>query len=149
MEFQRRFQVNANLEEVRKFHERSSSMAAITPPPIKVSFQHAPDVLMEGNEMSFTLWMGPMPINWVARIENVSNLGFQDRLLSGPYKSWIHLHRYRELSRESVEIVDNIKAELHRDLIWKIVGWIMWINMPILFSFRAWKTRQILKNSFP
>ena len=105
MEFKREFRVNSTLEQVRKFHESSSSMAAITPVPIKIDYPHSPEVLREGDEMSFTLWMGPMPINWVARIENVTTIGFEDRLLSGPYKSWIHTHHYRELDHKSVEII--------------------------------------------
>jgi len=70
--FQHRFLVHAPLKKVAEFHSRSASMADITPPPVLVRIHQSPAILSEGNEMKFTLWVGPLPIHWHAHMENVS-----------------------------------------------------------------------------
>jgi len=85
MKFQHRFRVDAPLSEVLEFHSLSSSMGAITPPPIVARIHRAPAVLGEGDEMEFTLWVGPLPVRWLAHIEQVSGEGFTDRQLRGPF----------------------------------------------------------------
>ena len=66
MNYQHRFKVKAPHDEVVRFHSLSSSMGAITPPPVIAQMHHAPDVLQEGDEMDFTLWLGPLPVHWLA-----------------------------------------------------------------------------------
>ena len=69
MKYTHRFRVEAPLPAVAEFHSRSASMPAITPPPMIVRVHAAPAVLAEGDTMDFTLWAGPIPVRWVARIE--------------------------------------------------------------------------------
>ena len=47
----------------------------------------APAILGEGDEMEFILWVGPLPVRWVAYIEQVSGEGFTDRQLRGPFQT--------------------------------------------------------------
>ena len=72
MKYAHRFRVEAPLAAVAEFHSRSASMPAITPPPMIVRVHAAPAVLAEGDTMDFTLWAGPIPVRWVARIEDAS-----------------------------------------------------------------------------
>ena len=72
MIYNHRFEVRAPLAAVRDFHNQSASMGAITPPPVIVKVHQAPAILGEGDKMDFTMWLGPLPIRWVARIEDVS-----------------------------------------------------------------------------
>ncbi|MEZ4584038.1 MAG: hypothetical protein R3A10_20780 [Caldilineaceae bacterium] len=60
-------------------------MGAITPPPVIVRVHRAPELLGEGDEMDFTMWLGPLPIRWLARIEQVTPVTFVDRQLRGPF----------------------------------------------------------------
>ena len=145
MNFQRKFRISSTLDAVRKFHQRSSSMSLITPPPVRVQMKFSPELLSEGDEMLFNLWIGPVRIPWRAKIENVSSNGFDDRMLLGPFESWIHQHQFNSIDESTVEVVDSIRASLRKEFFWKIIGWLMWINMPFLFAYRAWKTRRILQ----
>ncbi len=145
MNYQHKFVVNAGLDEVAAFHRRSRSMKVITPPPIIVRMRSAPHELAEGDVMSFTLWMGPLPLHWTARIENVTPAGFTDRQLSGPFASWVHRHIFVPLSDSSTAVIDVVDAELSRDPFWRLAGFSMWIGMPALFAYRGWKTRQLFR----
>lgn len=145
MKYSHSFTVNASLSDVRNFHARSSSMAAITPPPVFVRMHEAPDILEDGDEMHFTLWMLLLPVNWVARIEEVNPYGFIDRQLHGPFKSWVHRHFFTEHGTGTVEVKDEVQVELSSNPFWWLLGGAMWLSMPILFYYRGWKTRRLLE----
>lgn len=145
MKFRHVFQVQAPLAAVREFHGRSASMGSITPPPVIARVHRAPGRLAEGEEMDFTLWLGPLPIHWLARIEGVSEAGFIDRQLSGPFEVWVHRHSFLPAGVQATQVVDEIEVCLKRNLLWRAVGLLMWLNLPVLFAYRSWKTRRLLE----
>jgi ligand-binding SRPBCC domain-containing protein len=145
VKYHHRFVLKAPLEQVAEFHSRAASMAAITPLPIVVRIQRAPAVLTEGDEMEFTMWLGPFPIHWMARIEQVSSTGFTDRQLQGPFAAWSHRHEFVSVDEHSTEVVDSIALNLRRHPVWWLVGAAMRLGLPVLFAYRAWKTRRLLE----
>lgn len=144
MIYRHRFTVQAPLAAVADFHSRASSMAAITPPPVKVQMQQAPEQLQDGDRMDFTLSLGPLPVAWSARIENVSSTGFTDRQLEGPFKTWVHRHTFVPLDPHTTRVEDDVQLALKPHPWWGLVGLFMWLNLPVLFAFRGWKTRRLL-----
>lgn len=147
MKYQHHFRLQVPIAKVATFHARSESMTAITPPPILVQVHHAPAILSNGDDMSFTLWLGPLPIHWLARIENITPNGFVDRQIEGPFESWAHHHRFLEIDDSTTEVVDEIEARLSPHPFWKFIGWNMWLGLPVLFAFRAWKTKCLLERT--
>lgn len=145
--YQHKFRVNAPLAAVAKFHSRSDSMGAITPPPIIAQVHQAPDTLAEGDEMDFTLWLALLPIRWLARIENVTPTGFTDRQLRGPFKKWVHRHTFMPVNNSTTEVVDEIECRLRPHILWGPVGLGMRLTLPLLFAYRSWKTKQLLMSS--
>jgi ligand-binding SRPBCC domain-containing protein len=143
------FTVKAPLAEVAAFHSQSASMGAITPPPIMVRVHSAPTKLQEGDHMDFTMWLGPLPVRWVAQIEQTTPTSFVDRQISGPFESWVHLHTFSPVDPKTTEVIDQVTATLHQNWFWKLVGVGMWIGLPILFAYRGWKTRRLLGKSTP
>jgi len=146
MNYKHRFTVHAPLTRVADFHARSASMGAITPPPVVVRVHQAPPQLGEGDEMDFTLWLGPFPIRWAARIEDVSPTGFVDRQLRGPFRHWAHRHSYVAVDENTTTVMDEIEFSLKRHPWWGLIGLGMWLNLPLLFAYRSWKTRRLLKD---
>jgi ligand-binding SRPBCC domain-containing protein len=144
MIYRHSFEVAAPQSAVADFHRKSDSMGAITPPPVIVRVHSAPEQLSEGDEMAFTMWLGPLPIHWVARIEQTTPVSFVDRQLSGPFASWRHLHTYVAHDSEKTLVIDQVEAELSNHWWWKVVGMGMWVNLSILFAYRGWKTRRLL-----
>jgi len=144
MNYHHQFTVKAPLAAVAEFHRQSASMGAITPPPIIVKVHSAPERLDDGDEMAFTLWLGPLPIHWRARIDTVTETGFIDRLISGPFTKWEHRHSFVPIDEGKTTVIDEVSVELSRHWLWKLVGLSMWLTLPLLFAFRGWKTRQIL-----
>ncbi len=142
--YNHKFVLDAPIESVRDFHCHSSSMGAITPPPIIVRIHEAPEVLEDGDQMDFTMWMGPLPIRWVAEIEKHQPDSFIDRQLRGPFTLWEHRHTFIAVDENRTEVHDEVSAILSTNWFWRALGFGMWLNMPVLFAFRAWKTKRIL-----
>jgi ligand-binding SRPBCC domain-containing protein len=145
MKYSHRFRVHASLAKVAEFHSRSASMPTITPPPIIVRVQRAPAVLAEGDEMDFTMWLGPLPLRWLARIEAVSPNGFSDRQLLGPFAEWVHRHSFIMVNEQATDVFDEIILNLrNHPFLWSI-GLGMRLGMPFLFAYRGWKTKRMLE----
>jgi ligand-binding SRPBCC domain-containing protein len=145
MKYHHRFQVNAPLSEVISFHRLAASMGAITPPPIRVEIHQAPQELSSGDEMYFSLHLGPFQIRWLALIENMTEAGFTDRQLRGPFLTWNHQHSFNSIEASVTEVDDLVTAEVKRSLGEGLLGWIMWLGMPFLFAYRGWITRSLLE----
>jgi ligand-binding SRPBCC domain-containing protein len=145
MKFRHAFQVQASVGQVVAFHTAAANMKAITPPVIPMRLHQTPRVLSEGDEMSFTLWLGPIPVRWVAEFEDVSASGFVDRQRQGPFRSWQHRHSFVEIAPDVTEVVDEVEAVLRPHLLWGPAGLAMWLGLPLLFAFRGWKTRCLLE----
>jgi ligand-binding SRPBCC domain-containing protein len=144
MKLRHTFRVRAPLQGVVDFHTQASSLKAITPPVIPMQLHRVPQRMGEGDEMEFTMWMGPLPVRWVARVEDLSSGGFLDRQVRGPFDQWVHRHSFLEVDRETTEVGDQIQARLRRHLLWGPVGLGMWLGLPLLFAYRGWKTRRLL-----
>jgi ligand-binding SRPBCC domain-containing protein len=144
MKYRHQFKVNAPLNKVAQFHSQSQSMVDITPPPLKVQVHQAPVQLAEGDEMDFTMQAGPMSIHWLARIEHVGPNGFTDRQLSGPFRHWLHRHKFEPINPTTTAVIDEIEFSLRSHLWWGVVGLGMALTLPILFAYRSKRTRQLL-----
>ncbi len=145
MQYRHTFTVQAPLAAVASFHAQSRSMGAITPPPVIVRVHRAPDDLGEGDEMAFTLWLLFLPIHWVAQIQEVTPTGFTDIQVSGPFTSWKHKHSFVKHNDTLTEVLDIVEATLSPNPIKWLIGASMWLSMPVLFAYRAWKTRKLLQ----
>jgi len=145
MNYQHRFQVKAPLDAVVEFHAHSNSMGAITPPPVRVKVHQAPPRLSDGDIMDFTLWLGPLPLHWMARIENITPDGFTDRQVRGPFRQWVHRHTFVPIDETTTEVVDRIEFKLKPHPFWALIGLGMGLTLPLLFAYRGWKTRRILE----
>lgn len=149
MNYTHRFLVDAPQAQVSNFHAASTSMAAITPPPVVAQVHRAPARLLEGDEMDFTLWLGPLPIRWLARIEDVSPAGFTDRQVQGPFRNWVHRHTFEPVNQSTTAVIDEIEFSLKKHPWWGLVGLGMWLTLPLLFAYRSRKTRRLLNTRRP
>ncbi|MGB6421453.1 MAG: hypothetical protein WBF05_06405, partial [Anaerolineales bacterium] len=76
--YSHRFQVQASLEAVAEFHRDSRALKQLTPPPLFISFNNV-ESLAEGSVADFIMWLGPLPIHWVATHSEVDPMqGFTD-----------------------------------------------------------------------
>lgn len=145
MRFRRAFEVAAPQAAVAEFHRGAAGFRALRPPLVPMRLHGAPERLAAGDEMDFTMWLGPLPVRWVARIEETGPGGFVDRQIRGPFASWLHRHRFEARGAARTLVVDEIEARLRRHPIWGPAGWLLWAGLPPLFAWRAFRTRRLLE----
>jgi ligand-binding SRPBCC domain-containing protein len=144
-EFKHRFRVNANLEQVAAFHSSSSALKLLTPPPMFIQF-HSVEAMSENSLADFTMWLGPIPIRWTAKhFDFKGSSGFSDCQVRGPFESWTHVHHFEKIHNGLTEIEDHIQAEPGKGLWRVLLSNFMWINLPVLFSYRSWATRRAVE----
>lgn len=144
MEFRHRFQVQAPLATVQRFHQQPESLVKLTPPPVRVRLHEAPSPPTDGDRMRFSLSLGPLRIPWTAVFSEVSEEGFTDNQLHGPYASWVHRHRFRPIDQSTTEISDHISVRIGLSP-WAPVALALWLGMPLLFRHRVRTTRRELE----
>jgi ligand-binding SRPBCC domain-containing protein len=147
MRYRHRFRVSAPVAAVAGFHSRAESMAAITPPIVPVQMESTPPHISAGSQMAFTMWLGPLPIKWRAYLSCLSSNGFTDYQIEGPFRYWIHTHTFVNANEHHTEVIDEVQAGLKWNVVWAPIGLAMWLGLPLLFAYRAWKTRRILEGA--
>jgi ligand-binding SRPBCC domain-containing protein len=143
-QFLHKFTVSARLAEVVKFHQDSRALKKLTPPPVIVQM-HQVEPLAEGSVAKFTLWMGPLPVRWLARHEQVDMpKGFVDVQEHGPFRIWRHQHTFRYVNENTTEVIDEVQAEMGKGIPDGLISRLMWFSLPLLFAYRAWITRRMV-----
>lgn len=143
--YSHRFSVQAPLERVAEFHHDPKALKRLTPPPVFVQARRI-EPMDENSEAEFTMWLGPIPVRWLAIHSDVDwRRGFTDTQAQGPFEAWVHRHTFHEISQDVTEVMDEIQASFGNGLWNGMVSRLMWWNLPVLFAFRAWKTRKYLE----
>jgi hypothetical protein len=77
--------------------------------------------------------------------QDVSAIGFTDWQLEGPFAEWVHRHNFVAVDEQTSVTLDEVNLRLRSHPIWWLVGMAMWLGLPLLFAYRAWKTRRMLQ----
>jgi ligand-binding SRPBCC domain-containing protein len=101
------------LPEVFDFFSKAENLQRITPPWLSFSLiGQTPGELRAGTRISYRLRLHGLPIRWVSQIDALEpNRMFVDRQLSGPYKLWLHEHRFEADGDETI-VRDLVRYQL-------------------------------------
>ncbi len=144
-EFRHAFKVNAGISEVAAFHGNTQALKKLSLPLIGLQFHHL-EPLAENSISDFTMRIGPFPVRWVARHEEVTpDRGFVDVQESGPFQIWRHRHSFVPLDESHTLVIDEIMYVYSRAPLWYFFGHFMAWNLPLAFAYRGWVTRKSLE----
>ncbi len=136
-----KFIVKAPLKNVNDFHSSTSALKKLTPPPMIIQL-HFAEPLSNGSLAKFTLWLGPLPLHWLAKHEDVTENGFVDLQIEGPMAYWRHEHSFKVINDHQTQVTDSVTYQFPKG----IRGWVLRllfnpIGLRFLFIFRAFATR--------
>lgn len=82
-------------EAVFAFHERPDALAKLVPPWERVEVLQPPSSLRAGTRVLLRMRFGPLPLVWEAEHTRYEPPAlFQDRQVRGPFRRWVHTHRF-------------------------------------------------------
>jgi ligand-binding SRPBCC domain-containing protein len=87
--------IEAPPEVVFAFHEAPGALARLVPPWERVEVVRPPSSLAPGTRVVLRMRFGPVPLTWEAEhTQYERGVLFQDRMVRGPFRRWIHTHRF-------------------------------------------------------
>jgi ligand-binding SRPBCC domain-containing protein len=113
--FERSCVVRAPLADVFAFHLDARNAAHISPPTMPVVAVRGSFPLAEGDELEIVvrLWPTPFLQTWRVEVERVvAPTLVVDRMLAGPFRSWVHQHRFEDLGDGTTRLTDHVDYHL-------------------------------------
>lgn len=95
------------------WHERPGALERLIPPwdPLRVIRKDGH--IKEGAQVNLLMKAGPLPVPWQARHTGYERPAyFRDEQQRGPFRQFIHTHRFEEHSPQSSSLIDTIDYEL-------------------------------------
>ena len=98
--FEKQVLIPAPREEVFAFFSDAANLDRLTPPWLHFRILTPPPIRMEaGARIRYRLRVHGLPIGWLTEITRWEPPRmFEDTQLRGPYRKWIHQHRFEEAS---------------------------------------------------
>ena len=114
--------IEAPLDEVFEFFSNPGNLARITPPWLRFRIHgQAPRPLAQDSRIEYRIRWSVFTLRWVTRITRWQPVAeFQDVQEKGPYRSWIHTHRFRQ-DGSGVVIEDHVDYALPFGVLGRIV----------------------------
>ena len=125
------FPVNA----LYQWHCRPGALERLLPSWLNLQVKPPLKPITEGAKKEIMLHRYGLKFRWVAHHQNfVANQSFQDQQLKGPFKTWVHEHRFFSKSQNSCTLEDSIN--------YKIFG--SWVVKKLLKRIFYFRTQRIL-----
>jgi uncharacterized protein YbjT (DUF2867 family)/ligand-binding SRPBCC domain-containing protein len=139
--------VKADLERVWAFFSDARNLGRVTPRSMAWDL-HTPDPMTEpGATIEYTVRpLFGVPVGWRTRIADVqAPVGFVDVQDKGPYRSWVHEHRFTPV-QGGVRVDDHIEYEMPLGPLGSLAHRVaVRAQLEQLFAFRATAVGQIME----
>lgn len=140
--FEHQSNIQTTMEAMWDFHADPKAFSRLTPPPVFAQIHRRELRSLTDGEMEFTLWMGPIPVRWLAQHESGSiETAFVDRMIKGPLAYWRHEHIF-EPTENGVRLTDRITIG-HKPGLAGLFTRMAFDGLPLrlLFVYRHLRTR--------
>lgn len=125
-------------DEVFAFFADTENLERITPPQLKFKIlTPTPLNIRQGTLIDYRLRLRRFPIKWRTRITLWDPpTEFTDEQLSGPYKQWIHNHRFTEIGPGTTLIEDEVRYRLPLEPFGDVALFIVKRELKRIFDYR-------------
>ena len=133
--------------EVFEFFADARNLEKLTPPFLRFRIlTPGPIPMAAGTRIDYSIRLNGIPMRWKTLIEEyVENEHFIDLQLSGPYRLWRHLHRFRDTD-QGTEMYDRVDYQLPFGPLGEIAHAVfVRRQLDTIFNYRA----QVMAECFP
>ena len=144
MRFKKKSIIKASAERVFEFHEAPDAFERLQPPWQKTEVVQPPTSLEVGTRVILRAKVGPFWQTMVAEhVEYEPGKMFADRLVKGPFASWLHRHIVTPRGENVCVLTDDIEYELPLGALGRLFGGkFAQSNLERLFEYRHRVTRE-------
>jgi ligand-binding SRPBCC domain-containing protein len=144
-ELERTQTVPCSLDETFEFFADPHNLEAITPAWLRFRILQAPRRLERGSALRYRLRLFGVPVGWRTEIsEWRPPRGFTDTQVAGPYRLWVHTHRFAP-KPGGTEIYDHVRYRVPGGPLAPLLERVVvraWLDE--IFDYRARRLAEIL-----
>jgi ligand-binding SRPBCC domain-containing protein len=147
--FERSCVVRAPVADVFAFHLDTRNAARISPRTMPVVAVRGTFPLAEGDEVEIVVRLWPTPLRQTWRVEAervVAPTLVVDRMLVGPFRSWVHQHLFEDLGDGMTRLTDRVDYHLPLGPLGSLADALLVRRvLERLFRHRQARTRELLE----
>lgn len=130
--------IDAPIDEVFAFFSDAENLERITPSELGFHIvTPTPFEIRKGALIDYKLMLHGIPIKWRTEITRWEPPHiFEDTQLSGPYKQWIHQHRFTEIAPGKTLMEDEVRYRLPLEPLGDIANFLIERQIANIFEHR-------------
>ena len=127
------------------------NLEALTPPELRFEIRTPLPIEMKpGALIEYRIRLFGIPFSWLTEITCWEpGVRFVDRQLAGPFRVWIHEHRFESISATSTRIRDEVHYALPLEPASRLVHPLVRSRLDRIFAYREAKVRALLQDPSP
>lgn len=137
MQFRHTSDFDCPVERLFGYHEQAGAISRLIPPWENITVAQSNDSLDVGSMVKIQSKLGPVTQNILAKhTEYRPNELFVDQMLSGPFATWKHEHRFESLGDARSKLTDSIEYQLPMAPMSNLLGGWVENKLQAMFRFR-------------